>query len=43
MQGNRLELWLGHMPKDRWDEILGEVRTKVEDLKGLYEDIMSGL
>jgi hypothetical protein len=43
MQANRLEVWLGHMPKDRWDEILNDVRTKADDLKKLYQDIMNGL
>jgi hypothetical protein len=42
-QANRIEIWLGHMPKDRWDEIINEVRTKVSDVKKLYQDIMDGL
>ena len=38
-----VELWLGHMPKERWDDILNEISDKAEDLRKLYKDIMSCL
>ena len=40
-QAARIELWFGHVGKDRWDAIIQETRTKFEDLKRLYEDYMS--
>ena len=39
-QAARIELWLGHMPKNRWDQIMAETRQKVEDLKRLYDDLL---
>lgn len=41
-QATRIELWFGHMPKDRWDNILNEARQKVEDLKRFYEEVVGG-
>ena len=43
MRANRIEVWLGHMPQDRWDDILSDARTKVDDVRKLYQDIMSSL
>lgn len=42
-RADHLELWLGHMPKDRWDEIVGTVRDKVADLRRVYDDIMAAV
>jgi hypothetical protein len=39
-QADRLELWFGHMPKDRWDDILNEVRDKADNLKKLFQDLL---
>lgn len=42
-QAARIELWFGHMPKERWDEIIQESRQKLEDVKQLYQDILGAM
>jgi hypothetical protein len=40
-QAVKIELWMGHMPKERWDDIMNDVRQKASDLKQLYTDLIA--